>query len=141
MQGPATDEEDGPIAAINVIPLVDVVLVLLIIFMVTTVFTRDSNMKLDLPEASTPNVQKRAPKEITVLIEKTERILVEGQPVPREKVADKIRSFINPKSTQKTVIVLRGDKTVAYGVIMPVLEEISHTGIDLTLAYKVPSKK
>ena len=33
--------------------------------------------------------------------------------------------------------MLRGDKTVAYGSIMPVLEELSHTGIDLTLAYRV----
>ena len=41
MHGPSLDEEDGHIASINIIPLVDVVLVLLIIFMVTTAFARE----------------------------------------------------------------------------------------------------
>ena len=46
------EEEDAHIAAINIIPLVDVVLVLLIIFMVTTVFSKDSALKLDLPKGA-----------------------------------------------------------------------------------------
>ena len=139
MEGPSSGlgDEDAPIAAINVIPLVDVVLVLLIIFMVTTVFTKDSSMKLDLPQASKANVVQLAPQEITVEVDKNDRIMVMGQPTAKGDLGNKIKSYISP--SHKCVIVLRGDKAVAYGDIMPVLEEISHTGIALTLAYRVPT--
>src|SRR5438105_364407 len=130
MQGTSMDEEDGPIAAINVIPLVDVVLVLLIIFMVTTVFTKDSSMKLDLPEASKANVPQQNPEEINVVVDQAEHILVQGEPTEKNQVADRIKSKIDPN--KKYIVVLRGDKRVAYGAIMPVLVEIGQTGADLT---------
>ena len=139
MEGPSgLGDEDAPIAAINVIPLVDVVLVLLIIFMVTTVFTKDSSMKLDLPQAGKPNVISLEPQEITIEVNKDNKVLVMGQPTAKGDLANKIKSFV-PQGGRKAVIVLRGDKATSYGVIMPVLEEISHTGIALTLAYRASS--
>jgi len=137
MQGPSGGEdEDEPIAAINIIPLVDVVLVLLIIFMVTTVFSRDSAMKLDLPEGSRANHAKQAPTEITVSIDANERVTVNNQPTTIKELNTRIKSLTSPN--RKSILVLRGDKRVLYGTIMPVLDEISLSGVELTLALKTP---
>lgn len=136
MQGPSQDSDDEAIASINIIPLVDVVLVLLIIFMVTTVFARDSSLDLKLPTGSRPSENMAPPAEITVSVDKNEHILVNGKPTELKSLQQHILSL---RSTdRKTVLVLRGDRTVLYGTIMPVLDEISRTGIDLTLALEAP---
>lgn len=139
MHGPSMDAEDDQIAAINIIPLVDVVLVLLIIFMVTTVFSRDSALKLDLPQGSRADQVKQPPVEITVSVNKASQIFVNGAPTPVKGLNDKINS-LRPK-TRKSILVLRGDRQVLYGTIMPVLDEISRSGVELTLALEAPPAK
>ena len=64
--------------------------------MVTTVFTRDSSMKLDLPEASHAHVLAAPPQEITVEVDKTDHLLVMGEPTDPGGLADKIKTFITP---------------------------------------------
>ena len=134
MEGPSADESDGPIAAINIIPLVDVVLVLLIIFMVTTVFTRDSAMKLELPKGSKNQpAQSTAPVQITVTVDKNGAVSLNGAPTEVIALGEKITTFKNANG--KTLLVLRGDKQALYGSLMPVLDEVSRTGVEITLAY------
>ena len=133
MHGPAMEEEDGHIAQINIIPLVDVVLVLLIIFMVTAVFARESAMKLDLPKGSRPDQIAQPPAEITVAVDQNS-IMVNNVPTKLEDIGNRINSLRNPN--RKTLIVLKGDRKVIYGDLMPVLDEVSRTGIELTLALK-----
>ena len=135
----SSDDADEPIAAINIIPLVDVVLVLLIIFMVTTVFTKESAMKLDLPQGSRAKQMQQPPAEITVSVNAQSQVFVNGQPAQVETLNQKIKSLMNPN--RKSVLVLRGDKKVLYGTIMPVLDEISRSGVELTLALEAPRKQ
>ena len=135
----SSDDGDEPIAAINIIPLVDVVLVLLIIFMVTTVFTKESAMKLDLPQGSRAKQLQQPPAEITVSVNAQSQVFVNGQPAQVETLNQKIKSLMNPN--RKSVLVLRGDKKVLYGTIMPVLDEISRSGVELTLALEAPRKQ
>ena len=137
MHGPSQDTEDEAIASINIIPLVDVVLVLLIIFMVTTVFARDSSLDLKLPSGSRPGANVQPPAEITVSVDKNDRIFVNGIPTDLKSLQPRIMSLRS--EGRKTVLVLRGDRNVLYGSIMPVLDEISRTGIDLTLALEAPA--
>ncbi len=134
MHGPAMEEDDGQIAQINIIPLVDVVLVLLIIFMVTTVFTRDTALPLDLPKGSRPEQVAQPPAEITVSVNERAEVFVNGKPTRVEELERRIKSLQN--ADRKTLIVLRGDRKVIYGDIMPVLDEVSRTGIEMTLALK-----
>ncbi|MHB9024379.1 MAG: ExbD/TolR family protein [Armatimonadota bacterium] len=131
-------EEDGHIASINIIPLVDVVLVLLIIFMVTTVFARDSALKLDLPQGSRKAQVSQPPVEITVSVDPKGAIFVNGKPTKLEELQTRVEGYKNLE--RKTVLVLRGDKSVLYGTLMPVLDEISRSGVELTLALE-PGKK
>ena len=132
MHGPALEEEDGQIAAINIIPLVDVVLVLLIIFMVTTVFTKDSRMKLELPKGSRPDQVQQQPVQITVSVDRSGQVTLNGKPTKIEDLGKQIAVFKNQNT--KTLVVIRGDKRTVYGKIMPVLDEVSRTGVQITLA-------
>ena len=142
MHGPSLDEGDDHIAAINVIPLVDVVLVLLIIFMVTTVFSRDSVLDLKLPQGSRSDHAQQPPAEITVSVDQQSNIQVNGQRTTLDKLNSRIQDLTAkyPKD-EKPVLVLRGDKRVVYGTIMPVLDKISGTDVDLTLALEAPAAK
>lgn len=64
--------------SINLTPLIDVVFLLLIFFMVSTTFTRETQLSIDLPEASGPI--KQAPEEqIEILIDESGRYRVNGQ--------------------------------------------------------------
>jgi len=125
-------QDDDQIAAINIIPLVDVVLVLLIIFMVTTVFARDSALKLELPKGSRPEQVQQKPVQITVSVNREGKILLNGKLTKLDELGTKINGFRN-KNT-KTLVVIRGDKRAVYGKIMPVLDEVSRTGVQITLA-------
>ncbi|MHB9131810.1 MAG: ExbD/TolR family protein [Armatimonadota bacterium] len=139
MHGPASDEDDGAIAQINIIPLVDVVLVLLIIFMVTTVFTKSNALDLDLPQGARSKQKSQPPVEITVEVDKDAHIFVNGQATKLKDIKDRINSLRN--ASKKTVLVLRGDKKTLYENIMPVLDEVSRTGVDITLALKPGGEK
>jgi len=139
MHSASLDEEDSHIASINIIPLVDVVLVLLIIFMVTTVFTRESAMDLELPKGSRADHSVQPPAEITVSVDEKSSIYVNGQPTPLTSLFAKVSSLRN--RGRKTIIVLRGDRRVLYGTLMPVLDEISRTGVNITLALQSSTAK
>jgi biopolymer transport protein ExbD len=144
MQGPSIgEEEDSHIAAINIIPLVDVVLVLLIIFMVTTVFQRESALKLDLPKGSRADQAKQPPAEITVDVDEQKHVMVNNKPSTIDNLQKDVQAVVaqNGSANKKSMLVLRGSDKVLYGTIMPVLDEISRTNVDLTLAIKPGTKQ
>ena len=132
MHGPSTDAGDEQIAVINIIPLVDVVLVLLIIFMVTTVFSKDSKLDVDLPTGSRADHQAQPPGEITVSLDRDANIFVNGQPATVKQIGQKINGLRN--INRKTVVVVRADRRVKYGDVVPVMDEVSRTGMEMTLA-------
>ncbi len=142
MKGPQSEDSGDAIAEINIIPLVDVVLVLLIIFMVTTVFARDKSLDLDLPQGSR-TAATQPPAEITVAVTKDEKIRVNGIATDIKDIVDRVKSLKsgNETSGKKSVLVVRGDKEVLYGKITPVLQEISYTGVSITLAITDPDAK
>ena len=132
MEGPKSDDSEESIAQINIIPLVDVVLVLLIIFMVTTVFTKDSALPLNLPKGSKATEASQPPAEITINVVKSGDIYVNNQKTQISDIGAKISLLLN--HSRETVLVVRGDKDVVYGKMMPVLDEVSQTGVKITLA-------
>ncbi len=127
------DEEDSQIAVINIIPLVDVVLVLLIIFMVTTVFARDNAMKIELPKGSQAEQALQKPAEISVTVNKDGLITVNNNPCEVKNLKTCVLALVNKSG--KTVVILRGDKGALYGTIIPALDQIASTGVTVTLAY------
>jgi|GEM_PF-653576 len=140
MEGPSMHNEDEAVAAINIVPLVDVLLVVLIIFMVTAVFSTISALELELPKGSRIEDVSKPPAQITVAIDKNNNITVNGIKTELNDVRTRVKSLLN-KNTNKTILILQGDKELLYGSLMPVLQEVSGTGVELTLAFEPPTGK
>ena len=111
-------------AEINVTPLVDVVLVLLIIFMVTAPLMQ-RGIDVDLPRtvAQTADQDER----IVVSVSKEGKIFIGDVQIPMEDLGDHIRKRTAGKENH--AIFLRGDKTLRYEIIMQVMDEMKSSGV------------
>ena len=109
----------APMAEINMVPLIDVVLVLLVIFIVTAPLMTHA-VKLDLPKAvSQPDIQK--PEKIEFSIDATGNLFWNGQPLSREDAQAKFAEA-GQKRPQPEVY-LRADQGVAYRFVAETLAD------------------
>jgi biopolymer transport protein TolR len=113
-----------PLAEINVTPLVDVMLVLLIIFMVTAPLMT-SGVSVDLPKASTAPLNTDS-EPLTVSINAEGKIFLQDQAVELTDLVAKLQAL--SKDTPDRRIFVRGDKDLAYGRIMEVMGIITQGG-------------
>ena len=121
--------DDAIVAEINVTPLTDVFLVLLIIFMVTTSVVASQGKNVDLPGAE---VSDTTPTGVTVTVTSEGEILVDDQTVTPDTLYAVLGEALG-KSREKLVI-LRGDKRVLLGQavnILDVAQKAGATGIAL----------
>jgi biopolymer transport protein TolR len=109
---------------INVTPLVDVCLVLLIIFMVVTPMLAHE-VPVQLPETAQPPNMKESERQITVTIQADGTVWVDALPVPREHLEAKLASL---KTDENRPVVVEGDRTLRYGEVRRVLEVIQQAG-------------
>lgn len=115
----------GAMAEINVTPLVDVMLVLLIIFMVTVTLPA-VGVPIELPE-SRANPVEELPDQVNISVDNAGRIYVEDEPVVAGGFADALAS-IRRDDGEQPVIVLRGDTALDYGRVMAVMGELNRAG-------------
>ena len=113
---------------INVTPMVDVMLVLLIIFMVITPML-NNKVNVDLPVANAAIIMENANKEdaVTVAVTRDGRAYLGGDQVSVDTLAAKISDKLTNK-TDKTVY-LRGDIRANYGKVMDVVDQIRAAGV------------
>ena len=114
-------------ADINVTPLVDVVLVLLIIFMVVTPMIT-SGVQVDLPRTANHFKKPDDGKDIIVSVTQNKTIFMSGRPVPLKNIKNLIEDE-KRRFPDKTVFV-KGDSRATYGAIREVMEELNKTGIE-----------
>jgi len=113
-----------PMATINVTPLVDVMLVLLVVFMVTAPLLT-VGVPVDLPQTQAPAINE--PKEpLVISVTKDGLIFVQEASLPIDTLVDRLQAITgaNPDS----VIYVRGDKDINYGRVLEVMSLISQAG-------------
>jgi biopolymer transport protein TolR len=118
---------DDIISEINVTPLVDIVLVLLIIFMVTTKMITDQMlMKVNLPKASTG--EAGAGSLFSITLPNDGKMYLNGKEVDDKGLLD----FINKERVagRNPKVVVSGDTTIAYGEVVRVLDLVRGAGLD-----------
>ena len=126
----------APMAEINMVPLIDVVLVLLVIFIVTAPLMTHA-VKLDLPKAvSQPDIQK--PEKIEFSINATGDLFWNGQPLSREDAQAKFLEA-GQKRPQPEVY-LRADQGVAYRYVAETLADASKAGLSKVAFVSDPTK-
>ncbi|BBF92020.1 ExbD/TolR family protein [Blastochloris tepida] len=113
-----------PSAEINVTPLVDVMLVLLVVFMITAPLLA-AGLKLDLPRAST--AKPLDPKDpIVVSVDRDGRIAVDQTPVVREELAATVLARI---ADNDHAVRVRGDRDLAYGEMVGIVDLLAGAGV------------
>jgi biopolymer transport protein ExbD len=128
---PSTDESTGHdiVAEINITPLTDIFLVLLIIFMVTTSVISSQGKQVDLPQAA---IADQTPSGVTVTVTADDEISVNGKVVSLDRLQPTLKTALD-KSREK-VVVLRGDRDVVLGRavgILDIAQQAGATGIAL----------
>jgi len=114
----------GAISEINVTPLVDVMLVLLIIFMVAAPMMT-VGVPIDLPEAQA-KAMTSDPQPITVSVTPEGQIFLQETPITIDEILPKLQAIATTGYNER--IYVRGDTAAAYGVVMKVMARISSAG-------------
>jgi biopolymer transport protein TolR len=116
-------------AEINVTPLVDVMLVLLIIFMVTAPLLV-SGVPVELPESRAKSLEQKS-EPLDISIDKEGQIFLDSEPVQFGALVEKLEAIAakqDPKNPRP--IMLRGDTEIAYGQMMRVMGELNRVGLN-----------
>ncbi|MGV3493534.1 MAG: ExbD/TolR family protein [Ramlibacter sp.] len=116
---------DPPISDINVTPLVDVMLVLVVILIITAPLLA-SSIRLDLPRADGTQAGD-APQFVTVVLDKAGQVFVNDQPVTPPQLAERLAAAA--KQNPDTEIQLRADQAVPYGRIVEVMGVAHKAGL------------
>ena len=112
------------LSEINVTPLVDVTLVLLIIFMVTTpMLQRGTDVQLPQAEQSEPKEEER----ITITLPREGRLFLNSQEIPRASLRDRLMAMTH---NRERVVHFRGDSLVPYGMVIEVMDALKAVGIE-----------
>ncbi len=114
----------GPISDINVTPLVDVMLVLLIIFMVAAPMLT-VGVPIDLPETQAKEMNSDT-QPITVSVNPAGDIFLQETPIQLEDVVAKLQAIAKTGYNER--IYVRGDNAAGYGTVMKVMANISAAG-------------
>lgn len=120
-----SDSQDDVMSEINVVPLVDVILVVLIIFMVTAPMIMKPSININLPKAGTGDAT--APSKLSIVIDKDGNTLLDGKVANDEQ----IRSAAVGESKRNPEIqaIISADKDVPHGRVVSVLDIIKAGGV------------
>jgi len=122
---------------INVTPLVDVVLVLLLVFMVTAPMM-SRGVDVSLPVANQPDTERE--DRITVSINAQERIFVGDRPINLQLLEDTVRGMMEGRT--KKVVYLRADESIRYGKVITVIDKLKSAGVEVVgFVYQLPEEK
>jgi biopolymer transport protein TolR len=118
----------APMAEINVTPMVDVMLVLLIIFMVTAPLLV-AGVKIDLPNNKAAALEQEQ-KPVQLSLDKNGAVFVDDQPVPQAALSAKLAQIAaSGREPGGPRIYLRADRGLDYGRVMAVMGELDAAGL------------
>lgn len=125
---PGLEDDLGPVSEINVTPLVDVMLVLLIIFMITAPLMTQG-LTVELPTAEGRNLETSSSNPTTITVEKSGAVLVDGASVGSgDELETNLTSMLRSRKINKAL--LEADASVAYGDVIRVIDIMNRAGVE-----------
>ena len=115
------------LADINVTPLVDVMLVLLIIFMVTAPMLHQG-ISVALPKTATTNLQSNLEDPIVLSISRDGLFYINETPVARGLLRDRLRAIL--RGRREKAVLLKADRGLSYGTVIETLDLLNRMGIE-----------
>lgn len=114
---------------VNLTPLIDVVFLLLIFFMVSTSFTRETQIKLELPKASVEPLDTK-PETLEISIDKEGRYFVNGKGLVNESL-ETLKAALKPSidSNKDTPVIISADANTPYQSVVTAMDATSQLGV------------
>ena len=119
------DLDDDVIAEINVVPLVDIILVVLIIFMVTAPMIMKPSISVNLPKSGTGDATQ--PSKLNITIAANGQIQLDGRLVTAEEI--KVSAVKEFKNNPEVQAIIAADKDVPHGQVVSVLDMVKAAGV------------
>jgi biopolymer transport protein TolR len=119
--------EEDAITGINVTPLVDITLVLLIIFMVTARFISEPSIGVSLPKSSSSSAGEASEKNVFLTINQSHQIYLNNSPVAKDKLGESIRQLLAKRADLN--LIIRADKNISHGEVISILDEVRSQGV------------
>ncbi len=130
------NEENPPIAEINIIPFVDIILVLLIIFMVTTPLLIKAGFSIQLPTAS--HAQNITASKVNIIVEASGKILLEGKVVSLKQLTQVLKKR---KLSANSYAIISADKNILHGRVIAIINATQAGGLQKIAIATTATKK
>ncbi|MGZ8097301.1 MAG: protein TolR [Methylosarcina sp.] len=120
-----------PMGEINVVPYIDVTLVLLIIFMITTPLLQ-TGVQVDLPEAESAVVEQKNDPPVVISIKEPDQYYImvgeqDQEQIQPEEIEGRVSAVLSNKP--ETPVLIEADKGVDYGVVVTVMAGLKNAGV------------
>ena len=117
----------GPKSEINVTPLVDVMLVLLIIMMLVAPMLQ-KGVDVKLPVAANTADKPETQEQTVVAVDARDKFYLDGIEVPRAEMADRVKAKLEEKTER--IVLIKGDTDASYRAIMAAMDDLRKAGIE-----------
>lgn len=135
-------DDDEEITGINVTPLVDVMLVLLIIFMVTANYIVNQSIDIKLPKAETGETQVTT-LNMAFTLDSESKLYLDGDAITYDEIAEKIQEF-KAKGSQENKnpqALITADQNTPHGAVVKLIDTVRKNGItDFAINVEVPAE-
>jgi biopolymer transport protein ExbD len=128
MAGGSLDQDDGEITGINVTPLVDVMLVLLIVFMVTSTYIVQQSIQVQLPKADTGENTPKV-KNLAFVVDKSGALFLDGKPIQLEDIAARVQAERSVDANVQLQALVAADKETPHGFVVGLIDAVRRQGI------------
>ncbi len=116
--------EGGDAGEVNLTPMLDVVFIMLIFFIVTTSFIKESGVEIERPESSAASPQPDA--QLMVAITPEGAVWVDGRPVDAHRVGDEVAALASGDGG----VVIQADREATTGLLIEVMDRIREAGVE-----------
>lgn len=113
------DDDDDIVSDINMTPLIDIMLVLLVVFMVSSSVALESGMDIELPKTALTN-QKKEAEILVISLSKDGKVAVHGKQVKTEEISRRIASSLAELKTDS--VILEGDTSANLGKAIELMD-------------------
>jgi biopolymer transport protein TolR len=125
-----SDKKGGAMSEINVTPMADIMIVLLIIFMVVTPLIQ-KGVSVTLPVAANTKERKDEPKTVTVAVDKNLRTYLNSKPVDNPaEFANQVKEKVDELPEGGKVVYLKADSTLPYSEVMKIMDVCREAGVE-----------
>jgi len=114
-------------AEINMVPMIDVALVLLIIFMIMTPFLIKSQIKINLPKAKSKETVPHPEQILNIQVDSAGSIYIDGQSVPRDALEGRLRARLSDPQNQP--VMIEADQDVKFQYVVTVMDTVRRAGV------------